>query len=381
MRGSKTVNDEETTYFYVGDKLYYQHTAKADGSTNYELYFYYDSYDNLSALKYYLYSGTTANEYTYYVSTNASGDVLGLYGGDGILRVAYEYDAWGNVISVADANDNEITNINSIAHRNPIRYRGYYYDNDLGLYYLQSRYYDANIGRFINSDNIGDGEAGVLGSNTFVYSINNPIKYSDPSGHSIIASIVIGIVVGAAVSAIVDVGCQLMDNNFDTNNIDWRSVGRSAVIGGICGGISGGVGGAIAKTGASILAKSVANIVADGCVNVIETSLNAIFSNSKLSFNDCVYSFASGMVSSAVGCGISKVVQNVNVNKFNSLSNSQKKIKLNSLSNGQHITRSMINNSDYLSTSAYDKYISKGSTITENIGSSAMTIGFSLFER
>ncbi len=202
LRGSKTVNGAKTTYFYVGDKLYYQHTAKADGTTNYELYFYYDSYDNLSAIKYYLHSGTTVNEYTYYVSTNTSGDVLGLYGGDGILRVAYEYDAWGNVISVTDADENIITNPNSIAHRNPIRYRGYYYDTETGFYYLQSRYYCPKIGRFLNADVFVTTGQGVISYNMFAYCLNNPVMYSDPTGcvpWFIVAAVVAVVAIGAAV--------------------------------------------------------------------------------------------------------------------------------------------------------------------------------------
>ncbi len=182
LRGSETVNGAKTTYYYVGDKLYYQHTANADGSTNYELYFYYDSYNNLSAIRYINSSG----DYYYYVTTNAQGDVLGLYDGDGVLHVSHEYDTWGNLIAARDANGNEITNPNSIAHRNPIRYRGYYYDTDLGLYYLQSRYYDATIGRFLNADGyITTDISDPLSYNMFAYCKNNPLIYADYSGFSI----------------------------------------------------------------------------------------------------------------------------------------------------------------------------------------------------
>lgn len=184
LRGSKTVNGAKTTYTYVGDKLCYQHTANADGTTNYELYFFYDCKGALSVLQYYIHSGTTVNGYTYYVASNAFGDVTGLYGADGVLRVAYEYDAWGNVISVTDADENKITNPNSIAHRNPIRYRGYYYDTETGFYYLQSRYYCPKIGRFLNADNLMSDVGGViLGCNVFAYCQNNPINKYDPTGH------------------------------------------------------------------------------------------------------------------------------------------------------------------------------------------------------
>ena len=85
------------------------------------------------AIRYYT---TDSDSLIYYAATNAQGDVLGLYGGSGTLYVTYEYDSWGNLISMTDNTDIGIGSIN------PIRYRGYYYDAETGLYYLQSRYYD-----------------------------------------------------------------------------------------------------------------------------------------------------------------------------------------------------------------------------------------------
>ncbi len=70
------------------------------------------------------------------------GDVEDLYWGSGNLACHYTYDTWGNVISVTDINGKEITNANHIGLLNPIRYRGYYYDSEIGMYYLQSRYYN-----------------------------------------------------------------------------------------------------------------------------------------------------------------------------------------------------------------------------------------------
>ena len=93
---------------------------------------------------------------------------------------------------------------------NPFRYRGYYYDESSGLYYLNSRYYDANAGRFINADGELSG-GGLQGYNLFAYCLNNPVNMSDPSGHwpewgtfiSGIISIGIGI---AAIAAVVATG-------------------------------------------------------------------------------------------------------------------------------------------------------------------------------
>lgn len=73
-----------------------------------------------------------------------------IYDGAGAVVANYNYDAWGNVISVTDANGTAITDSTHIANVNPLRYRGYYYDSETGFYYVSSRYYDPEIGRFIS---------------------------------------------------------------------------------------------------------------------------------------------------------------------------------------------------------------------------------------
>ena len=103
------------------------------------------------------------------------GDILAVLNGQtGAVEASYTYDAWGRVISSTGA----------LAEINPFRYRGYYYDGETGLYYLQSRYYDPETGRFINADGIIAGAGGsVKGYNLFAYCVNNPVNMSDNSGH------------------------------------------------------------------------------------------------------------------------------------------------------------------------------------------------------
>ena len=99
-------------------------------------------------------AGITQEDNLYYAVYNSRGDVEAFYNSAGTLRTRYIYDSWGNVVKIVDANGNEITDQNNVGFINPIRYRGYYYDSETGFYYLQSRYYDPETGRFLNADNI-----------------------------------------------------------------------------------------------------------------------------------------------------------------------------------------------------------------------------------
>ena len=125
--------------------------------------------------------------------TNILGDVIAIYNTEGDLQCKYNYDAWGNH-RIGNARNELIydsaTGIiatgyeNHIAILNPIRYRGYYYDTETGLYYLQSRYYDATLCRFLNRDNVNYLEPeSIHGINLYAYCNNNPIMFADPSGN------------------------------------------------------------------------------------------------------------------------------------------------------------------------------------------------------
>ena len=105
------------------------------------------------------------------------GDILKVVDENYNIYAEYQYDIWGNC--------NIISNINNIANINPIRYRGYYYDNETNLYYLNSRYYDSFTHRFISIDSIEYMDFDTLGGlNLWTYCNNNPIMYVDPDGES-----------------------------------------------------------------------------------------------------------------------------------------------------------------------------------------------------
>jgi len=120
--------------------------------------------------------------------------VVAVYTHAGTKLVSYTYDAWGNVYEEYYDNSELTTVVN-----NPFRYRGYYYDADLGLYYLNARYYDANTGRFISADGYVSTGQGILGYNMYAYCNNNPAMYVDYTGLSAIGIFLVGMLAGSVV--------------------------------------------------------------------------------------------------------------------------------------------------------------------------------------
>ena len=90
--------------------------------------------------------------------------------------VYYTYDAWGNILNTTG------TLASTLGQLNPLRYRGYVYDQETGLYYLQSRYYNPTTARFLNADTFASTGQGILGNNMFAYCLNNPVNGCDPHG-------------------------------------------------------------------------------------------------------------------------------------------------------------------------------------------------------
>ncbi len=113
----------------------------------------------------------------YYFTKNLQGDIIGIYDEEGNLVAEYTYNAWG---------EHTVTNHTSanIGNINPFRYRGYFYDSETGYYYLNTRYYNPQIKRFISADNINYlGANGDLNSyNLYAYCSNNPVTGYDPMG-------------------------------------------------------------------------------------------------------------------------------------------------------------------------------------------------------
>ena len=118
--------------------------------------------------------------YTFWFEKNLQGDIVAVYNDSGVKLITYKYDAWGNFTRTI----NNISGTNRSALYNPFAYRGYYYDSETEFYYVSSRYYDPEIGRWINADNQIAGVGGeVLGYNMFAYCFNNPVNMDDPTGN------------------------------------------------------------------------------------------------------------------------------------------------------------------------------------------------------
>ena len=181
-------NGVVTSYVYNSDgvrtqKIHYDENAEYVGVTKYTLdgnkivaenrlgtNIYY-TYDDKGSIMGMVYGGES-----YVFAKNLQGDVIGIYDSDSVLVAKYEYSAFGEIISVTDLNGSDIANIN------PFRYRGYYYDAETGFYYLNSRYYDPVVGRFLNADAILGANGGIIGYNMFVYCSNEPINKKDANG-------------------------------------------------------------------------------------------------------------------------------------------------------------------------------------------------------
>jgi RHS repeat-associated protein len=125
------------------------------------------------------------NSIRYFFVRNIQGDISHIVDGEGNIQAKYVYDAWGNC-KVFNSYGEEDIDGSTIGNINPFRYRGYYYDTETGLYYLNARYYDPQTCRFISADTLSildETMAQVNGLNLYMYCNNNPVMDVDPSGN------------------------------------------------------------------------------------------------------------------------------------------------------------------------------------------------------
>ena len=201
VRSSKTVGSTKYDFTTLSGLV----TRQTGGGKTID--FVYDENNQPLAMKY--------NNTLYYYVLNAQGDVVRIVNSSRSVVASYTYDPWGKIISSSG----------TLADINPLRYRGYYYDSETGFYYLQSRYYDPEIGRFINADSYASTDAtGLLSTNMFAYCENDPVNRSDPDGEFW------NIVAGAALGAGMEVLTQLATDT-KLRDINWVDVAVQGAVG------------------------------------------------------------------------------------------------------------------------------------------------------
>ena len=183
IRTKKTVSDKYTDrYILDGDKLVGLERTRKGSTVKDTYYFIYDEMGTIwEAI---CYVGGATEPVRYFYRTNAQGDVKQIVDKDNNVIAYYDYDAWGGQLAVYDGNDKPVSGDSHFANVNPFRYRGYVYDTETGFYYVSSRFYDPEIGRWINADDAIAGVGGdICGYNLFAYCMNDPVNMSDHTGH------------------------------------------------------------------------------------------------------------------------------------------------------------------------------------------------------
>ena len=167
---------------------------------------------------------------TYFYRKDAQANIVALLDNTGAVVVKYKYDAWGKCQIESDTSGCNIGTLN------PFRYRNYYFDTETGFYFLKTRYYDPEIGRFMTIDDISylDPDS-INGLNLYAYCLNNPVLYSDNTGCSILVSLFIAAAIGALIGGITGAASAIA-----SGQTGWALLG-SIVAGAITGGILGSV--------------------------------------------------------------------------------------------------------------------------------------------
>ena len=221
-RVRKTSGNTETKYYYNGSTLsgLVRTTTGSTGTTKTTVQFVYDAEGKPFLLRL---NGKTDYFYLY----NGLGDVVGLIDSSNKVVVRYQYNSWGKVTSSED------TSGVSLATLNPFRYRKYVYDPETGLYCLGSRYYDPEVGRFVNADDPGTIFAKpqeLYNKNLYAYCDNNPVIREDIQGYFPIPCIV-----GAVVGAVVSGFSYVLSSG---GEIDGVELAKSCLVGAVSGALA-----------------------------------------------------------------------------------------------------------------------------------------------
>ena len=171
---------------------------------------------------------------TFYYVLNAQGDVIHVLNWNREVCANYIYDAWGKILFASGPS----------AAGNPLRYRGYYYDYETGFYYLQSRYYDPEIGRFISADIYPTTGQDFTGNNMFVYCGNNPVIRVDKIGE--FWNLAAGAIIGAVISTVSHIAANVVSREKWSDDV-------------LTAAATGAASGALSATGFGKVAQAVGN--------------------------------------------------------------------------------------------------------------------------
>ena len=227
-RIQKSSSSKTHKYYYDGNRLFKE--SITENNTTKNIYYIRGAKGVI---------GFIYDDAQYYYNRNILGDVVSILNSDEVIVASYEYDAWGNH-NVYDTNGALDTSASSIGNINPIRYRGYYYDKETQLYWVSSRYYSPELCRWISPDSIEylDPES-INGLNLYAYCGNDPVNYSDGSGHMPEwLSATLKITAGAAIIAGCVAGSILTGGTLSV-------ILAGAAIGASAGGISAGISTAV----------------------------------------------------------------------------------------------------------------------------------------
>ena len=273
-----TLTQDGTTwnFTYNADGI---RTRRTNGSTTYNYVYNGSSLSQMTVGNHqlnFLYDANGApmvviyNGEVYYYVTNLQGDVIAILDSDGKAIVEYSYDAWGKLLSTTGSK------ATTLGVHNPLRYRAYVYDPETGLYYVSSRYYDPEMCRFINADDIDylGADGSPLSYNLFAYCMNNPVNRFDVNGNWSLpnwakiaigaAAIAAGVIAtaatggaaapvlvaslkiaatSAAIGAVSGAGISAVNHRVSTGS--WEGAGKAAVTGAIDGACDGFMWGGI----------------------------------------------------------------------------------------------------------------------------------------
>ena len=237
--------------------------------------YYYDADNRLI--------GFIVNGSTYYYVYNTQGDIIKILDGNMEEVVEYKYDTWGNVIGMEGSDYGKW-----VGSLNPFRYRGYYYDDETSLYYLYSRYYNPECGRFLNADGTIIGNIGSSVHNILAYASNNPVMNYDSGGY--IVCTILGGLIGGIANGI----------KFATEGYNFFDGFGTGCLGGMIAGL--GVDAAIASGGiAGILFVPTLGAIGSG----VQTALEQNIKGQKLDWGEISTSATIGAVSNTVSFGAS----------------------------------------------------------------------------